>query len=350
MTCYHPLKAFTLGYKSNGKKELKITSLDCNAVSVNHSTGAVACLETPTFVPGWKNYTDYDLIPCGQCMGCRIDRSKQWANRCLLEMEYHPSTYFVTLTYDELHLPTSFYADDDGVKCVTGNLVKRDFQLFMKRLRKKYAVRYDNKLRFFACGEYGSVTFRPHFHVIIFGLQLDDLVIYKRSNEGHIYYNSEFVQSCWRDSNGFDIGYAVVAPANWSTCAYVARYITKKICGAEKDFYDKHNINPEFTLMSRKPGIARWYYDDHPDLYDYNSINISTPDGGKKFRPPKYFDRLYDLDCPEEAAALKEQRKKIAEEFTKAKLMQTDLDFKELLAVEEAAFKNKISVLKRGDI
>lgn len=333
MTCYHPLKAFNLGIKDNGKKALKVCSFD-----------------TSFYLYRGKYYTDYDLVPCGQCAGCRIDRSRQWANRCLLEMEYHPSTYFVTLTYDEMHLPKTFYADEDGVKQELGNLVKRDFQLFMKRLRKKYAARYDNKLRFFACGEYGSHTFRPHYHAIIFGLQLDDLVYYKRSGNDDIYYNSEFLQSCWRDEHGFDIGYAVVAPANWSTCAYVARYITKKLTGPEGKFYSEHNLEPEFSLMSRKPGIARWYYDDHPDLYDYNFINISTPDGGKKFPPPKYFDKLYDLDCPDESAALKERRKKLAEEFVNAKLMQTDLSYKELLAVEEAAFKSRISVLKRGDL
>src|SRR3954449_8205389 len=88
-------------------------------------------------------------LPCGQCIGCRLERSRQWAMRCVHENKMHPRSSFVTLTYDDKNIPPA------------GSLSKRDFQLFMKRLRKSQS----NPLRFFACGEYGETTHRPHYHV-----------------------------------------------------------------------------------------------------------------------------------------------------------------------------------------
>lgn len=295
---------------------------------------------------------DSTQIPCGQCIGCRLDYSRQWANRCMLELEYHDSAYFVTLTYDDAHVPRSFYGDPDtGLACPSLTLRKRDFQLFMKRLRKAHP---DDKIRFFAAGEYGDKTCRPHYHAIIFGLQLNDLTVYKRSPDGQfIYYNSADLQrswSVWDVSREMyvPLGYAVVAPVTWNTCAYTARYVMKKLKGKEAQFYSDFNIESPFTLMSRKPGIARQWYDDHPDCYDYEYINISTPEGGKKFRPPRYFDKLYDLDNPEESAELKEVRKKMAEASKAAKLEKTSLSYLDMLQVEENAKMDKLKKLIRS--
>ena len=157
--------------------------------------------------------------------------------------------------------------------------MKRDFQLLMKRIRFKFS---DDKIRFFMSGEYGSQTFRPHYHAILFGLHLDDLKPYKtvkEAGEYYTYYNSESLQECW------PYGYVVVGEVTWESCAYTARYVMKKLKGKEAKFYEEHNIQPEFTLMSRKPGIARRYYDEHPDIYEQDKINVSTPKGGKSFRP-----------------------------------------------------------------
>ena len=173
-------------------------------------------------------------VPCGQCIGCRIDRSRQWANRCMLELQYHDSAYFATLTYDDFHVPKAYYADPaTGEAHQSLTLCKRDFQLWMKRLRKKFG---DDKIRFFACGEYGGSTRRPHYHAILFGLHLDDLVKYKTVKEGdgyYTYYNSESFQSPW------PYGFAVIGQVTWESCAYVARYVTKKLTGEQADFYQK---------------------------------------------------------------------------------------------------------------
>lgn len=323
MSCYHPQYAVVLGIRPDGKKDLKFLGSDV-AATLRY--------------PGKELVT----LPCGQCIGCRIDRSRQWANRCMLELQYHDSAYFATLTYDDFHVPKSYYADPATGEALTSfTLCKRDFQLFMKRLRKKFS---DDTIRFFACGEYGGQTHRPHYHVILFGLHLFDLQIYKRASLGdehYTYYNSPSFQECW------PAGYAVLGEVNWQTCAYTARYVTKKLTGKESAFYTQFNLTPEFSDMSRRPGIARQYFDDHPDLYEHSFINISTPKGGKKFKPPRYYDRLFDLEHPGALEPIKAARKQAAENVMKSKMAKTNLSPLEILAVEENSFTNKTKRLRR---
>nr|CAI9751296.1 replication initiation protein [Microvirus sp.] len=230
------------------------------------------------------------------------------------------------LTYADEYVPIHYYSDPEtGLALPSMSLQKRDYQLFMKRLRKKFG----DGIRFYASGEYGSESFRPHYHAIIFGLELNDLRFYKNSPQGFKYFNSSSLSDVW------PYGFAVAASVTWETCAYTARYVMKKLSGPEASFYEYFNIEPEFSLMSRKPGIARQYYEDHPDLYEHEFINISTEKGGRKFRPPKYYDKLFDLDCPEESAKLKAIRSKMADEAKKAKLQKTTLSYLDQLAVEE---------------
>lgn len=332
MSCFHPMNALCLGVNADGKKIIKFLGHPVND-------------DQKTVYYRGKYYPIEQLIkiPCGQCVGCRLDYSRQWANRCMLELQYHDSAYFCTFTYDDDSVPRTYYPDPETGEAIPAmTLQKRDFQLLMKRIRKRFP---DDKIRFFSCGEYGSQTFRPHYHAILFGLHLNDLVFYKKVREGgqlYTYYNSPSLQSCW------PYGFVVVGEVTWESCAYTARYVMKKLKGKEAEFYDKHNIQPEFTLMSRKPGIARDYYDEHPDLFDYEKINISTPKGGKSFRPPRYFEKLFELDQPLRSAELKEMKKRMAIESQKAKLVHTSLTGDELLEVEEAAQVNKLKSLRRS--
>lgn len=334
MSCYHPLKAIESGKTVNGKRNLKILSAG--------------------FLDEWrvrngKPFPEEHLItlPCGQCLGCRLDYSRQWANRCMLELEYHDSAYFMTLTYDNDHVPVSYYPDPNTGEALEAlTLCKRDCQLFMKRLRRSFSA--DN-IRFFMSGEYGSTTFRPHYHAIVFGLHLNDLNPYKRSPQGYQYYTSEALQKVW-SIDGVPIGFAVVGEVTWDTCAYTARYVMKKLTGDLSEVYSYYNIQPEFTLMSRRPGIARQYYDDHPDIYEHQFINLSTEKGGLKFAPPRYYDKLFDLESPQEMERIKEQRKKFAVEATQAKLAKTSLSAEELLAVQEHYRADAIKSLRRDII
>lgn len=321
-------------------------------------------------------------IPCGKCIGCRLEYSRQWANRCLLEMKEHDSAYFVTLTYNDWHVPISHYIDQTtGEFCDVQTLRKRDYQLFMKRLRKAFP---DQQIRFYAAGEYGPKTYRPHYHAILFGLKLDDLEPYGMSDQNYPYYWSRSLQKVWDDGENLQNlyekvekkplqvyqnvlqyiqgckesitpltsrGFVLVANVSWETCAYVARYVTKKLTGEVASFYKEHNIEPPFSLMSRKPGIGRGYYDSNLDsLYDYDYINVSTRQGGVKFRPPRYFNRLLETDNPELSEKLRETRKNLAKEISRCKLSQTDKRYMNMLDTEEEVKQEAVKTLRRSQL
>uniref|UniRef100_A0AAU8B2M0 Replication initiator protein n=1 Tax=Dulem virus 121 TaxID=3145598 RepID=A0AAU8B2M0_9VIRU len=364
MACYHPLKAWPIGLTASGKTDYKITSYLVHHLEMRN--GIWYTCNTDYLSPyREKSVVEFTEIPCGKCVGCRLEYSRQWANRCMLELEYHKSAYFVTLTYNNEHVPRSYYADPEtGEVQQSLTLRKRDFQLFMKRLRKRFCD-YDKTrvdtcsssvgnlrsdcIRFFAAGEYGSQTYRPHYHAILFGLNLNDLILYKKSC-GFSYFYSPELQKCWSVTESgvlSPLGFCLVAPVSWETCAYTARYVMKKLTGPESDFYTTFNIEPPFTLMSRKPGIAHQWYVDHPDCFNYEYINISTENGGRKFRPPKYYEKLFEIDCPETSAELKATRKRMAEEAKKIKLSKTSLSYLDYLQVEEDALNDRIKSLER---
>lgn len=164
----------------------------------------------------------YKGIPfgCGQCLPCRINRRRIWCLRMALEFLTSGKGLFITLTYSDENLPFTF----GGVP----NLCKRDFQLFMKRLRKDLSP---TQIRFFACGEYGSKTQRPHYHAILFGV--DTSV-------------SELVAKNW------PYGMVACGECNAYTIQYVAGYVLKKLVDPRKG----DTRNPEFTLSSRNPGLG----------------------------------------------------------------------------------------------
>lgn len=348
MACYHPLKAFPIGLTNTGKTQYKICSYEVHHVELTFGDKWIATKSEIKAPSSKRVVTEFIEIPCGQCTACRLEYSRQWANRCMLELQSHDSAYFVTLTYDDAHLPHSSYVDEEtGEVLPSFTLVKRDFQLFMKRLRKRFP---DDNIRFFACGEYGDKTFRPHYHAIIFGLHLDDLVFYKHLDRGYNYYNSKSLQDCWSvRENGelVPIGFAVVANVTWETCAYTARYVMKKLKGKEAEFYERFAIYPEFTLMSRRPGIGRGFFDGHPGIFETSFITVGTEKGGLKFKPPRYYDKLFDLQYPDEMKEIKEQRRRLANEVVRSKLENTTNSYLELLAVEERNQKAKIKSLRR---
>ena len=158
MSCYRPLKGFIVGYKDNGKKEIKITSYETDHVEL---LGNGQYIERPSRdVPlVGRPFYNYDTIPCGRCIGCRLQRRKSWADRAVQELPYHDSNLFVTLTYNDDNIPYNKAYDDSGNIIMTETLCKKDLQDFWKRLRK-YLERYGDKIRYFACGEYGENTFR----------------------------------------------------------------------------------------------------------------------------------------------------------------------------------------------
>lgn len=358
MACYHPLKAFVLGeyVGADGKikKQLKVCSYDvaqlCKIAGLSYLRPLSAeqvqqVADGDLVMPDLEHvYTDYITIPCGKCIGCRLEYSRQWANRCLLELGYHKSSYFVTLTYDDAHLPTVVlpdYADTEtGEVPVVGTLVKRDYQLFVKRLRKS-----GQQLRYYAAGEYGDETFRPHYHAIMFGLELNDLR-YWAERRGNKYYRSAYLESVWQQ------GMVIVGEVTWESCAYTARYVLKKAARHHDALSTDMAVAPEFVLMSRRPGIGYQYFaDNYDNIYKYEYINVSTLKGGKKFRPPKYFDTQVErlgLDDVIDLQSIKDRRKSRIDEVISAKLKSTDLKYEELLQVEEENLRSRLSAIYAG--
>lgn len=220
-------------------------------------------------------------LPCGQCVGCRLERSRQWAIRLTKELKLHDRSAFLTLTYDDEHLPRL----PNG----TPTLVLEDIQKFLKRLRKDQGL---NKIRFFQCGEYGELTKRPHHHMILFGTAFDkDRKPTHASRSGFPQYESESLNKLWGKGN------CTISEVTFESAAYCARYILKKITGKGSRFF-YNGRKPEFVTMSRRPGIGSAYFDEYKD--DMYPNDLIIPDIGRpESLPPKYFDRLLEkVDKP----------------------------------------------------
>ena len=223
-------------------------------------------------------------LPCGQCIGCRLERSRQWAIRCVHEASLHDKNCFLTLTYDDEHLPKGNSLNVD------------DIQKFFKKLRRRIEP---DKLRFFQCGEYGSLNARPHHHCIIFGYDFPDRELFFQGVSGNV-YRSAMLEDLW------PYGYSSIGDVTFESAAYVARYVLKKINGKDSDEHYKGR-KPEFITMSRRPGIgAAWFDKYKSDVYPKDFITIQD---GLRCRPPKFYDKLYEVNHEFELAGIKEKRR-----------------------------------------
>lgn len=229
-------------------------------------------------------------LPCGQCIGCRLRRSAMWAVRCVHEMRMHDYSSYVTLTYNDEHVPHD------------GSLCYRDFQLFMKRFRKVYP-----HVRYYMCGEYGDENGRPHFHAIIFGHFFRDRCYWMQSPSGSALYTSAELSRFW------PFGFVTVGDVSFESAAYVARYVMKKVTGdAAFEHYKRVTpdgevlwLRPEFTRMSLKPGIgATWFEKYGKQVYPRDEVIV----GGRKMPPPRYYDQLLERVCPERLDWVKADR------------------------------------------
>lgn len=216
-------------------------------------------------------------VACGQCMGCRVDRSQVWAARIVHEAQMHDENSFITLTYSDENLPPD------------GSLVKSHFQKFMKRLRKKFEPR---RIRYYQCGEYGDQLGRPHYHAILFGLDFEDKQLLGEEN-GESLYTSPMLTQVW------GLGFTTVGAVTFESAAYVARYAMKKVTGHKaEDHYlrcDENGVaywlEPEYATMSRRPGIGReWYEKYKSDVFP--SDEVPVPGRGVHKGVPRYYETL----------------------------------------------------------
>jgi len=240
------------------------------------------------------NSTSPMEIPCNNCMGCKLEKSRQWAVRMMHESKCWPENCFLTLTYDQDHVPLDY------------SLRLRDLQLFFKRLRKELEPR---TIRFFACGEYGDHFYRPHYHAIVFNYDPPNKQLHSINNQKK-HYTSQQLTDAWQ------LGLATTSDVTHASCAYVARYVTKKLKSGDdygaQHYYrlspidgQMHSVRPEFATMSTKPGIGFTYTQKFKS--DYYPSGFIVVDGVRQSPPTYYVKKLSE----EEQTLLKRQARKL---------------------------------------
>jgi len=278
MPCFHPITGY-LARKTNdsGKRSIVFNQKD-----------------------GY--YDKSQLLPCGRCIGCRLERSRQWATRCVHETQLYENNCFITLTFREASPIATLTANGRYQRLKhktdpTVSLHKHFIQLFWKRLRKHVFGNQKGTLRYYHCAEYGDESKRPHHHAIIFNYDFPDKK-YKSTKHGNNYFTSKTLETLWPHGN------SIIGNATFESAAYVARYCTKKITGTPaKDHY--HGRLPEYATMSRRPGIGKGWLDKYvEDVYNNDFVVIR----GHKCKVPKFYDRNYDLTNPKDYGNVKAER------------------------------------------
>lgn len=271
MPCYHPLDAYR-----NGAGEIVFTRP--------------------------RDEREKLKLPCGQCVGCRLERSRQWAIRCMHEASLFEYNCFITLTYAPEYLPVVSGTDVPTLRL-------DDFQKFMKRLRKRFsgcepapgagAQEETFPIRFFHCGEYGEKTSRPHYHACLFNFDFPDKYYFRKSPSGSKLYRSPALEELW------PFGNSSIGDVSFQSAAYVARYIMKKVNGAEShnhyciatDLETGELLSrvSEYTTMSRRPGIGSYWFDKfRSDVFPHDFVIVN----GRKVRPPRYYDAKLQAVAP----------------------------------------------------
>ena len=268
-------------------------------------------------------------VSCKQCTGCRQENQRQWAIRCIHEASLHLNNIFITLTYNPENLPEH------------NTLVKKDFQDFMKRLRKHKKANKYNKIRYFHCGEYGEKkSKRPHYHAIIYNCNFNDRIPVP-GKKGLT--TSPTLEKIWGK------GLVSIGDVNFTTASYVAGYVQKKINGKQKDEHyrriDKTTgetwvLQQEYATMSRNPGIAGdWFTKYYKDLYPSDTLHLN----GKEMRPTDYYDKKFKQKYPLIMEKIKKNRLKDMQKTAHLRTPQA-------LAQAKRNHQARMSLYKRGKL
>lgn len=311
----------------------------------------------------WRELPDAKpvTVACGQCSGCRLERSRDWATRIMHEAQMHRHNCMVTLTYDNQHLPSDL------------SLHKNEFPLFIRRLKKALAKRELTAtqittttsgpmalpriqhhqpiacsagkagVRFYYGGEYGEINGRPHYHACLFGVDFMDKIQHGTTPAGSKLYRSAELTKIWNK------GYASVGELNFQSAAYVARYIMKKRTGkiwGDSKTHD-HIIDPdsgeihlrlkEFNGMSRRPGIAATWLRAYSNDVRHGQVIVR----GHQANSPRYYDNYIKANNRLAYLDFKDQRAELA-------YAQRQHHTPERLAVQEQVHHAKIKTLKRA--
>lgn len=342
MPCYFPLQA-TFSVREDGKKNVTFSKTNYEL-----------------FVKGIKPLGDNNLsLPCGRCMGCRLERSRQWALRCVHEAKMHEDNCFVTLTFSPEKIVemcpkvsyqskwNAFSPEPEATKW-SYSLDRKHVQDFMKRMRLAFVPPcpegHDKEewtkefgIRVFYCGEYGENGGRPHYHLCLFNFDFHDKKLWRTVN-GSRYYNSQCLAELW------PYGHSCIGDLTFESAAYVARYCTKKVTGSEAEEHYQGRL-PEFCGMSLKPGIGRAWIDRYgkSDVFPYDEVVVR----GVRCKPPRYYDKRLEAIDPIAFEALKLRRADRAEEKS------ADSTYERLatrLKCQEARFKKLIRNLENDHV
>jgi len=308
MPCHFPKQVyFTLS--ADGKKKLHFGH------SITESANR-AFREGRELLYNKENLT---VVPCGKCMACRLEKSREWAVRCVHEASLYENNCFITLTYNQENLP------------VNGSLNFEHLQLFMKRLRFRFP---DIKIRSFGCGEYGEKFARPHFHVCLFNFDFGDKLYWKTVNKQRL-YTSAILEKEWGK------GFCVVGTLTFESAAYVARYCTKKINGDGAEAHYQGRVPEAARMSNRGGGIGYdWYQKWKKDVYPSDFVVLNS----NKCKPPRYYDKILEREDPilyEKVRRLRLERAldKDPKDFTYRRMMDREgclqVKFKKLIRTVE---------------
>lgn len=291
------------------------------------------------------------LLPCGKCIGCKLERSAQWATRCEHEAQLHTENCMLTLTYNDENLATP-------------TLVHRDYQLLMKRLRRALVrVKYANaiaisetcyetaamglrpipRVKYYMAGEYGSKHKRPHFHACLFGIDFRDKKYHMTTSSGSKIYTSPTLEKLWPH------GFSSIGQVTFESAAYIARYIVEKVTGDKAAAHYNHvhaetgeitQLTPEYNRMSLRTPIAKEWLDKY-EKDVYNNDNTGTVyRHAQPRKAPKYYDRLYKKREPQKHDEMKTRREHQA-------AMSAPDNIESRLKAKEAVQLARLNQLKR---
>lgn len=308
MPCFHPIKAYYPFYESkDGKRKLIFGQNRYKLGLISNSVPSI-------YKKFYNNGLDFDYdcdfpfqvyfgvvgnfeglnikVPCGKCIGCRLDYSRQWALRSIHEAQMHnhyKNCSFLTLTFND---------DMLNRRENPHSLNKAGFRTWLKRLRKAVKSEYGVEFRIMGCGEYGSKHLRPHYHLLVYGFNFPDKYVYQyRKVHGIevLYYRSPFLEKIWTPAYSSDsYGFSILGDVNFESSAYVARYVTKKLFGkaASRVYKDKE---PEFLTTSRMPGLGYdWLKKYYKEIFERGFCY--NPKGFKAPIPRYYCTKLEELD------------------------------------------------------
>ena len=249
-------------------------------------------------------------FPCGKCLACRINKKREWSLRLQHEVRVSDNATFVTLTYEDKHLPL----DENGLNCPSVS----DLQYFIKKLRRRYT---GSNIRYMINSEYGPETKRVHYHGIIFNLPKSvysgDII---RRNNTVSFHNIEF-EHIW------GLGNVEVSEAVPARCNYVCSYFVNKQV--------EEGYKPNISVMSRGYGIGKLVANSNSDRIRYYNEGFMTNEHGTRVKLPRYYKNLLYTE---------DERKAMFEQYLEDHRL--DLDQVHVINHSEQIEENRLKALK----